>query len=558
MLTLKNFELQVNDAVVHRGRAYYEKQAVTDLEEAEKDCWYARVKGSESYMVEVRLVKKNNIESYSCDCPFEGGICKHVVAALFYMKDAFKHAHTAGNPEETAALKAAADKAGDVNEGRKYTELCRKIIKGYTNGGFIDRNSANSLAKELGTLTGESRFLLDNGELQDAFIVLQAMIPEVIKVFSHCDDSGGNIGDVIFQAIELIKVIAKTEGIDAALQEDIFNFIRSSVSRNVYFDYGDFGYEMVDLYQSLALKLGKEQTYLKYVEEQIDSVSPDEDPYRKKYFLVRKIVFLKAIGRTEEARLLSQQHLDFADVRKEEVNSLIDRKEYSEAKRLLFEGIEIAKQKRFPGIVTEWEKGLLRIAVLENDVNRIRYYAKRFAFDMGFDQHYYHQWKNTFNAAEWKIEIENYIEEVTKKVELQYQEDKGSAWYFPETKLLELLAPVYIEEQFPDRILALLRTETDLNVVLKYHACLADQYPLELLAIYLKAFERYGEASGGRGHFQALAAHMKTVMDTLPEGKQAIIALAKELSRKYPRRPALAEELKAIIQMEEPGPDNIG
>lgn len=557
MLTLKNFELQINDAIKHRGREYFENQAVTDLEEAEKDCWYARVKGSETYMVEVRVVKKNNIESYSCDCPFEGGICKHVVAALFYMKEAFKNALAAGNPEK-AALKAAADKAGDISEGRKYTELCREIIKGYTKGGFIDRNSANSLAKELGTLTGESRFLIDNRELPDAFIVLQALLPEVIKVFSHCDDSGGNIGDVIFQGIELIKVITKTEGIDAALQEDIFDFISASVSRNVYFDYGDFGYEMVDLYQSLALKLGKEQTYLKYVEEQIVSVSPDEDPYRKKYFLVRKIVFLKAIGRAGEARLLSQQHLDIADVRKEEVNSLIDRKEFSEAKRLLFEGIEIAKQKRFPGIVTEWEKELLRIAELENDVNRIRYYAKRFAFDMGFDQHYYHQWKNTFNAAEWKIEIENYIEEVTKKVESQYQEDKGSAWYFPETKLLELLAPVFIEEQLPDRILALLRKETDLNVVLKYHTYLADQYPSELLAIYLPAFERYGDVSGGRGHFQALAAHMKTVMDAIPEGKQAIIALAKELSRKYPRRPALAEELIAIIQLEDPGQHNIG
>ncbi len=549
MLTLKNFELQVNDAIVRRGREYFESQAVTGLEEAEKDCWYATVKGNETYMVEIRLVKRNNIESYSCDCPFEGGICKHVVAALFYMKEAFKQT----KPISETDLKAVAGLAVNMSEGEIYTELSRRIIRDNTKGGFIDRSAANKLAKEIDALIGVGEHHIQQGDLRDAFIVAKSVLPEVIKVITHCDDSGGNIGDVIFQTIELIKVIAKAEGVTTDLQEDIFSFIKSAVSRPVYFEYGDFGYELTDLYQALALKLGKEKVYLKYVDGQIESVSPDEDTYRKKYFLVRKIVFLKAIGKGAEAQLLIQQHLEIADVRKEEVNSLIDRKDFSEAKRLLFEGIEIAKQKRFPGIVTEWEKELLRIAELENDINKIRHYTKRFAFNMRFDLAYYQQWKNTFDAAEWKKEIENYIAEVTKNVELQYQENKGSAWYFPDTRLLELLSPMLIEEKFYDRILALLRSETDLNVVLKYHKFLADQYPMELLTIYLPAFERYGDVSGGRGHFQALANYMNMVMNAIPEGRQEIIALAKKLSRKYPRRPAMTEELQAIVQMGEQG-----
>ncbi|PSL50317.1 SWIM zinc finger protein [Chitinophaga niastensis] len=93
MLTLRKFELQISDTIVYRGREYYENGAVVDLEETGKDFWRAEVMGTEPYAVEVEIFKKDNIKSYSCDCPYDGDICKHVVAVLFLLRE--KIANTA-------------------------------------------------------------------------------------------------------------------------------------------------------------------------------------------------------------------------------------------------------------------------------------------------------------------------------------------------------------------------------------------------------------------------------------------------------------------------------
>ena len=77
-----------SDTVYRRGVKYYRDNAVEELGslgDAGTD-WSAVVYGSEDYSVRVKLNKKrNNVESYSCDCPAAAqylGACKHVVAVL--------------------------------------------------------------------------------------------------------------------------------------------------------------------------------------------------------------------------------------------------------------------------------------------------------------------------------------------------------------------------------------------------------------------------------------------------------------------------------------------
>lgn len=178
----------------------------------------------------------------------------------------------------------------------------------------------------------------------------------------------------------------------------------------------------------------------------------------------------------------------------------------------------------------------------------VRHYTKYFAFDHDFDADYYHQWKNTFTGEEWEEEIEKYIKETIARVERQYAKNKGKSWYSPNTVLLDLLAPVYIEEKYWDRLLALMSRETDLDTLLQYHHYLVKVYPLQLLTIYLPALERKGDVAGNRREYADLAVKMKEIMKDIPEGKSEIIAVAEELIRKFPRRPAMVEELKALIK----------
>ena len=363
MLTLKDFELQLNETILRRGKQYYADGALTGLEETGKSIWHAKVVGSTTYTVEIKLLDKIEIEDYSCNCPYNEGICKHIAAVLFRLKE--------------------------------------------------------------------------------VLINTRAAQPE--------------------------KPDFKT------------------------------------LFQKISLK---------------------------------------------EIAELVQQNMDIVEIRQGAVDSAIDKKDFSLAKKLIAEGIKIARQKGHPGVVSEWEKELLRVASLEEDRETIRHYTKYFAFHRWFNRDYYIQWRKTFTAAEWKKVIEKHIAEKINQIEEQYQKNKGKVWYSPDVLLLDALAPIYVEEEYWDRLLALVSKDVDLDRILQYHNYLVKEYPSELLAIYLPAFERKGDTAGNRGEYANLAGKMKTVIKSIPEGKEKIIAVAKNLNQKYPRRPAMVQELNKIIAMD--------
>ena len=86
MITLDNFEDFVPYKIWMRGEEYYETDAVSELEEISPGEWTATVEGTDDYNVEISM-DGNEIESWYCDCPYDGGICKHWVASLFAIRD---------------------------------------------------------------------------------------------------------------------------------------------------------------------------------------------------------------------------------------------------------------------------------------------------------------------------------------------------------------------------------------------------------------------------------------------------------------------------------------
>lgn len=93
----------------------------------------------------------------------------------------------------------------------------------------------------------------------------------------------------------------------------------------------------------------------------------------------------------------------------------------------------------------------------------------------------------------------------------------------------------------------LVSKENNVETVLQYHDHLSKQYPLELMAIYLPAFERKGDKADSRKAYADLAYKMKMVLKDIPAGKGKMMALAQRLRQKYPRRPAMIDELNKIL-----------
>ena len=578
MLTLKNFEDQISSVILRKGKAYYSNGNVVSIEETSKGLWSVDVEGSDTYQVEVGIEKSDSINNYSCNCPYDGGVCKHLVAVFFALRVEIKktetnkkstifetlvqlvthkdyqnfirHYATKNKNLKTEFELFFAAKDSRIDVGEKYSELVQKLIRKYSSGGYVEYSNSYGLSREMNKLLETGRGYIEKNNFRDSFGLAKAVLKPMMLTMEYCDDSNGNLGCIIENTIDLLEKIISVDKVAVALKEDVFNFLEAELSNKMYFDYGDFGYQLFPLFQKLAVQLGKQTVFLAFIDAQIATLSGEYDNYKREYCKKSKIEFFRQIGNVAEAEKLVLQNLDIVEVRMNVLNEAIEKGNFGAAKKLIYEGIKIAEAKSHPGTVSEWQKELLRIAVLEKDISTMRNYTKDFAFDRGFSVEYYNQWKNTFAAHEWKPIIENHIDKVTARVEKEWNKNKNTMWHSAHPPLLQKLAPIFIQEKYWNRLLVLVQQANNLNSTLEYHHHLVKAYPSELLTIYLPALEDFGIRASNRDEYVDLVQKMRKIMKDIPDGKEKIVLVAKRLKERFstkPRRPAMIEELSKIM-----------
>ncbi len=572
-LTLDNFDRLVNKTILNRGNGYYLDGTVSDIEEI-NGIWTAEVAGTEFYTVTVSLENDQTINECFCDCPYDGDVCKHIVAVFFYLREELKNNKTkpknkvnkkgrfedvlskintgefktfisyyaAKNKDFKTAFEIYfADKDESIDIGEKYSSLIKKLIKQYSSRGFLDYRSSSGLAREIDKFIGDAQHLFNKNNYADAFAVACVLLKEMMEVITYCDDSSGAIGDTLCNIIELIGEIAGSAVAD--MKETIFNILQNELKNDIYFGYGDFGYELFYTYKLLAIELGKHKEFLVFTDAKLTRLTGKYDDYSRRFFNTEKIDFLEKTGNSDEAALLIIRNLDIASVRQGEVDKLMAKKDFANAKLMIAGGMEIAEKNKEFGTVAKWEKELLHIAELENDLELVRRYNKKFALEHSFDRQHYSKWKKTYTRAEWNDVIEQEINVIIEKINREYGNKK---WGSVNTQLIYALAPVYIEEQYLDRLLDLVKKEEKLDTIMLYSNYLLEQYPEELLQMYLPALEQDGDDSSNRDHYAALVAKMKQIIKDIPSGREQVLTVAKKLKLKYPRRPAMIDELNGL------------
>ncbi|MDR3293955.1 MAG: SWIM zinc finger family protein, partial [Clostridiales bacterium] len=104
------FEKLIEDKIVQRGRDYYKKGAVKNLELADEiagvSSFCADVEGSEIYEVTAELSDEGEIISSECTCPYDmGEFCKHEVAVFYALSDQFSLAKDLKKPKKKSKAK---------------------------------------------------------------------------------------------------------------------------------------------------------------------------------------------------------------------------------------------------------------------------------------------------------------------------------------------------------------------------------------------------------------------------------------------------------------------
>ncbi|HEV7381179.1 MAG TPA: SWIM zinc finger family protein, partial [Dyadobacter sp.] len=253
-MNLSNFQNHTSTTIHIRGREYYHNGAVNVLEE-ENGVWCAEVEGSEIYSVEVELSDAGEIEAYTCDCPHEADVCKHIVAVFYELKDKVKIiklkpekqvkkqalsfnallekvsfaelkqfvAQQAGNDKNLKVQFELyfAHKDENIDVEKKYSDLIKKAIRSSMSQGYVDYYSAGDLSGKVDNFLNKAQEAFENRNFKDASLIARVALKQLVEdVIPNADDSNGDIGDTIFNAITILESIAESEHCARGIKEN--------------------------------------------------------------------------------------------------------------------------------------------------------------------------------------------------------------------------------------------------------------------------------------------------------------------------------------------------
>jgi len=578
MITLDNFESCVPYRILVRGEEYYETGAVSELEEDSPGEWTATVEGTENYNVEISMDGKE-IESWYCDCPYDGEICKHVVATLLAIRDNEKKVNRSTfskmkveveeavvidetvdiqqllsfvNPQElsqfiyeyasmhsefkTAFLnRFMAKKSSATSKKKDYRAEIQKVFNdSYYNKKFRYHNRYDdfdcdweTVFNRMDTFLEKADFFLNVGNIDTAIDIALQTLRSIGENYEdellynddlYPSDYCEQAGDLLIKVIEHPKTTQKQKTV--ILQE-----LGQLAKLSTYRDY-DF-YDIDELLMQINLSIQPAEKALELIDKLLEERKDTYDLYQ---IVLRKVNLLTELHEEQKAADTIRQYLYLTEIREMEVDKLIASYQYDEAIRLLNEGIEIAEKEEHIGTIEEWLKTKLRIYEMTHQTSE-GINTCRLLFVSGGDKlEYYGKLKTLVPKEEWKSFLDTMMEET------QFSE------YFSFGANDE--AEIYVNERDNERLFKLLSSTKyhQLEALMKYSYYLKNTHSEQLIAIYTSLLNDYAEQNVGRTYYE-LIAQVLLCAKKLNGGQAAVKTLVAEFRIKYKRRPAMMEVL---------------
>ncbi|CAN5883970.1 hypothetical protein BH24BAC1_BH24BAC1_39430 [soil metagenome] len=554
-LSLDNFEEEVSETILQRGQTYYRNGHVDEPEEIAPGEWEFTVAGTDLYTVQVQL-RHRTVEDFSCTCPYDGPVCKHVVAVLYALKRAGAGAKKRSAAprqktvkeqiEEVLRKLSKADLDTFIQETavqestfrqiflsrfmhlledqskEAYARQIRAIVKSAGGRhGFIEYGNTYALTGPVDQILTSGEDLLAKGQPAAALAIAQAVAEEMFAAMNDADDSNGDIGGSIDAALELLQAIAEQTP-DREVKRGIFQYALDSY-RIRRFDGFDWHEDMLELAVKLATGPEETEAIFGVLEKAGGSSYEQERAAKMKWQLLEK-----AKGPAAAAAFLEEKrHLP--SFRRQLLEDAFQKQEYQRAKSLAQEGIHQDEAEK-PGLVTEWQEWLLKIAQAENNTQQIIHLSRQLFLEFRHEERHFDLLKAHVPPAEWPSFLQSLLRDLKGK----------SKWYPP----VSTLARIYIKEQRWEELLELVRESQSLKVLAEYEKPLAKHFPEDLLDLYTIYLRQHFDKAGGRSDYHEGCQYLRRMKKI--GGEERVASLVEELKLKYPRKPALQEELRKV------------
>lgn len=568
-IPLSHFEEYIDEPILKRGLSYFKKGFVHEPAEIRPGDYEAVVEGSEDYTVKLSI-RNRVITEHSCDCPYDmGPVCEHVAAVIFYLeqeelgltqntkKGSTKKAKASSSkPSKRKTLAQQVDDllgkvthdelilfvrnqaANDSlfrdlllasfaqynpNESKAlYTKQVNTLIK-VARGkyGFLDASGAKYVSNELSSMLSLAEHYIHKGNHKSAFFICTAIMDELISALGYADDMDGHLTDTIYDAYDTLTAIAQADPPEE-VRKLIFKYCLTSFSKRSF-----SGWDWHLNFLHLAAYMLSTDSEMEELFKQIAAIPKSSEYEVKKAQEIQYDVLLKRKGESVAQKYL-EQNIDNPSFRARAIQDALDQKDYEKATALANEGIE--QDSGYPGLVASWYDWLLKIAESQNDTERIILYARYLLLKSHNPKRDYYQiLKEIVPTEEWTNLVEAIVQEAMER-KPYYRTD--------------LVASIFIREEWWSRLLDLVKKEYTLDQLAKYEKLLAQHFPSELADLYAERIIRYVENHVGRSHYRTACKYIRKMIKL--GAREKADEVISQLRQTHYRKKALMEELDNV------------
>ena len=568
-IPLSHFEEYIDEPILKRGLSYFKKGFVHEPAEVRPGDYEAVVEGSEEYTVKLSISNGVIIE-HSCDCPYDmGPVCKHVAAVIFYLEQeelGLTQSTKKGSSKKAKASsskpskrKTIAQQVDDLlgkvthdeltlfvrelaakdslfrdlllasfaqynsNESKAlYTKQVNTLIK-VARGkyGFLDSSGAEYVSKELSSMLGLANHYIRKGNHKSAFFICTAIKDELISALEYADDMDGNLTDTIYDTFDTLAAIAQ-EDPPEEVRELIFKYCLTSFSKRSF-----SGWDWHLNFLRLAAYTLSTDSEMEELFKRIAAIPRSSEYEVKKAQEIQYDVLFKRKGKSVAQRYL-EQNINNPSFRAQAIQDALDQKDYEKATALANDGID--QSSGYPGLIIDWYDWLLKIAESQNDTERIILYARHLLQESHNPKRDYYQiLKATVPPEQWNGFVETIVQEAMER-KPYYRTD--------------LVASIFIREEWWSRLLNLVKEERTLDQLAKYEKLLAQHFPNELADLYAERIIRYIENHVGRSHYRTACKYIRRMIKL--GAREKADEVISQLRQTHYRKKALMEELDNV------------
>lgn len=553
-MRLDDFENEISAVIFRRGEDYYENGLVEDLEEVAPGRWNAVVEGTTDYETEV-CIKNGEIVSWDCDCPYDGYMCKHVVAVLLAVRDegtGFSDYEEVRTEQEQLSQDDAAV-SGDLMA--RISLLTEKQLREFV-GKYAQKDAVfkeellkHVMSRQLSGTTETYRrevrkyicyadiygildkgiLLLEAGRIEEAVAIALQTFESFADEYEYDDyaDNDNIDPDVCERAGDLIRRIVDDSRTASELKRRIVVELDSLSGKDVYaqFDMFDMDGLVADVSQNI---LSKED-----ILAMIDIHLGTEPEYRLADWVQRKVHVLAGMGRTDEVSDVVDRYLYLPEIRREEVDKAVEAGNYERALAMLDEGIDLAEKNGHYGTRNSWMERKRDVFEAQGRVDDVVEITREMFLDSPKMEDY-RRLRSLIKAEKWSEYLDSLIGRA-RLVDYSYYTSCSRAEIFREEKEYgRLLA-----------LIAKLRHEDRIHALMTYSSVLQAGYSAQLLDMFTPLIKDYAERNVNVKAYPYVVQVLRQ-MRKLNGGEEVVSELVSLFRSKYARRSRMMQELDRL------------